>query len=246
MYPEFKVFGISIPTYFAWLSIVYSMMIYWLSKRAEQDPRRLPPILALDAALWIILSSFIGARLLHVIWETPQLYTENWIAVLSFWNGGFVYYGGLAGGLIGLWFFCRWKRLSFWTLADFLAPMLAIGYGSGRLACFLGGCCFGAYCDLPWAVGGRHPVQIYAFVLDGLLGLTLLLSEKRWNWMKVPTCVSSFFLIGHGANRILMESLRMDFRGGLIAGLTISTWISILLILFGLGLQLKLIMKKAT
>jgi phosphatidylglycerol:prolipoprotein diacylglycerol transferase len=244
MLPEIKFFGVVIPTYFAWLSLVYSMVLYWVSRRAQADPARIPPVLALDACLWILVWSFVGARLLHVVWESPEMYKDNLFAILMIWNGGFVYYGGLGAGLLSLFVFCRLKQQDFWQVADFLAPMLAVGYGIGRMACFLGGCCFGTYCSLPWAVEGRHPVQIYALVLDVILGLILLQTEKRFSWMKVTARVSSFFLIGHGANRMFIEYYRMDFRGALIAGFSISTWISLLLILVGIALQLKIILKR--
>lgn len=245
MLPEIKLFGIFIPTYFAWLSLIYSLVLYWVSKRAEADPKRLPPVLALDACLWILLSSFLGARLFHVLWESPEMYKDNLYAIFMFWNGGFVYYGGFGGGLLGLFLFCKIRRLDFWQVTDFLAPLLAVGYGAGRMACFLGGCCFGTYCNLPWAVDGRHPVQLYALGLDLALGLVLLLLEKHFSWMKVTARVSSFFLIGHGLNRMIVEYFRMDFRGAFIGGFSISTWISLVLIIAGIALQLKIIRKKA-
>ena len=52
------------------------------------------------------------------------------------------------------------RPFPFWLMSDVAAPAVAIGIAIGRIGCFLNGCCYGAVCELPWAVRfppGRMP-----------------------------------------------------------------------------------------
>ncbi|MEJ2086104.1 MAG: prolipoprotein diacylglyceryl transferase, partial [Acidobacteriota bacterium] len=67
-------------------------------------------------------------------------------------RAGFVWYGGfLAGFLAVLWVVHR-RELPAWRALDAIAPSLALGYGIGRIGCFLVGDDFGMPTDKPWGV----------------------------------------------------------------------------------------------
>ena len=72
---------------------------------------------------------------------------------LLFDRSGLVWYGALAV----LWTM-RHRRLPGWPMADIAAPALAIGYGVGRIGCFLVGDDYGRPTDLPWGV--KFPVGL--------------------------------------------------------------------------------------
>lgn len=240
MYPEINLFGTVVPTYFAWLSLVYTLMIFATVRKAELDIKHIPrskpavtPVHALNVCFWIMVPAFVGARLLHVAWESPEIYAEDWTRIFMVWNGGFVYYGGFAAAVAGVYGYARWNKKPFFLFGDFLAPLAAFGYGWGRFACFLAGCCYGEYCDLAWAAQGRNPVQIYSLVLEVTHGLVLWWLSRRPFFAAVPGRVSAVFLIVHGSIRFVLEFYRADFRGEFIAGLSISSWISLVLIAAG-------------
>jgi phosphatidylglycerol---prolipoprotein diacylglyceryl transferase len=212
--------------------------------------------LALDIGLAIMLGGLVGARALHVFYEDFQFYLENPIDVIKLWRGGFVFYGGFFGALLAVYLFLRQRGEPFLKWGDFYAPVLALGYGLGRIACFLNGCCFGRECDLPWAVefvhtglpsGLRHPTQLYATLWELLIVGLLLYLEKsrsgggRWSRLKAG---SLFFiwLSLHSFGRLVMEFFRGDFRGDLVFGFSISTWIS----LFLLGVSATLLARSLT
>jgi len=239
MLPEIKLFGLLIPTYFAWLSLVFSLGIYLVVLKSEKDPRWITPTDALNATFWILIPGLVFARLLHVVWESPAIYAEDFLRIFMIWNGGFVYFGGLMGGLLGLYFFCKSQRLRFYKFTDFFAPVIALGYGFGRFACFLAGCCYGNYCDLPWAIQGRHPVQLYSLALEVLHGSILFFANQKWKLQKNEGIVSGIFLIVHGGIRFGTEFYRADFRGDFILGLSISSWISLCLIVAGSVILIK-------
>ena len=89
--------------------------------------------------------------------------------------------------------FIKRLKLNFWLWHDVLAPVLALGYTLGRLACFFAGCCYGKICDLPWALplkqmdihSGkvetllRHPTALYASGLELFTLFFLLWFETK-------------------------------------------------------------------
>lgn len=96
----------------------------------------------LDAVLCLLLGGLIGARLEFVALNL-EFFREQSAAIWQIWQGGLAYHGGLLGGALALAAYARWRRLSFWRLADALTPGLALAVGIGWLACFLGGYAYG-------------------------------------------------------------------------------------------------------
>tara|TARA_B100000749_G_scaffold280894_1_gene280510 strand:+ start:68075 stop:68743 length:669 start_codon:yes stop_codon:yes gene_type:complete len=199
----------------------------------------------IDIALALMVGGFVGARLMHILYEFPDYYIEDPMAVFRFWQGGFVFYGGALGGFFSALAVIRIKKMDFYAWAEVYAPIAPLGYALGRLACFFNGCCYGHKCDLPWAMqfplvdGLRHPTQLYATGLELVLfGIVLGLSKMRLKgqltgktkaWLEPSGQLLFLWIMGHSINRIIMESFRDDFRGSDLFGLSVSTWISIAL-----------------
>jgi phosphatidylglycerol---prolipoprotein diacylglyceryl transferase len=80
----------------------------------------------------------------------------------------------VVGGIIGGWVFVEVaKKMTGIKIStgDLFAPAIALGLAVGRIGCFLGGCCYGIECDLPWAFNFgdgvmRHPTQLYSMIFD--------------------------------------------------------------------------------
>lgn len=219
--------GIQAPTYFVFLSLLYSCLlgfVYWQASR-----RHMYVEMALHICFIVMVSGLIGARLFHVLYEAPEYYAQNPLDILMIWKGGFVFYGGMITSFIVSWIYLHKKRESFGFWADFFAPIIALGYGLGRLACFLAGCCYGKACDLPWAIEGRHPTQLYAVGYELLVFAFLSLRKTT----KFSGDLFAQWIILHALGRVALEHFRDDYRGALIGGITISTWVS--LVLFSIG-----------
>jgi len=77
---------------------------------------------------------------------------------LLFDRSGLVWYGGFILGALAVLWTMRHRRLPGWPMADIAAPALAIGYGVGRIGCFLVGDDYGRPTDLPWGV--KFPVGL--------------------------------------------------------------------------------------
>jgi len=182
--------------------------------------------------------------------------------ILAFWEGGLVFYGGLIGATLVAWLYMRRRRMPFLAYADTMIPSVAIGHFFGRLGCFGAGCCWGdvAHGHLPFAArfppeslafqafAGRsnpadylaadrlhtlplHPTQLYESF--GELGLFLLLvlvvrPRKRFHGEVLATWMLLYALL-----RSLVESFRGDVERGVVLGLGVGTWTS--LVIFGIG-----------
>lgn len=239
LYPIIEItptFGI--PTYYLFVSLGFCLSLLWVVRRAEQS--HLSREITLDVSLIVMISGFVGARLFHVFYENPEYYFENWIRLVEFWNGGFVFYGGaLLAGLFAVMYLHFKTKGLFEGYLDLFAPVASFSYIWGRAACFLTGCCYGKYCELPWAISGRHPTQLYAAFWELGTLLILLGCEKIPAQSRRPTFLANsgsvfyLWMILHACGRLLMEAFRDDFRGPIL-GLSISSWISMALILLGL------------
>jgi len=98
-----------------------------------------------------LLGGVAGARLLYVI-EQWDFFAQAPLQAFAIWRGGLVWYGGLAGAVLTVLVYLRYKRQSIPTAIDAVTPATMIGLAFGRIGCFLNGCCFGRVTDLPWGI----------------------------------------------------------------------------------------------
>jgi phosphatidylglycerol:prolipoprotein diacylglycerol transferase len=100
----------------------------------------------------------VGAKLWHVI-DTPIEFQELGWRVL--WDtAGFAWFGGLLFGISALVFQGWWAKIGGLKTLDLAAPAAAIGYGIGRIGCFLSGDgCYGIPTNLPWGMSFPHGIE---------------------------------------------------------------------------------------
>lgn len=111
----------------------------WLARR-----RGLPTQFFSDLLLVLVISGFLGARLLYILTNWGEFIASPGALILS--RQGFVFLGGFIAALgAGVWF-ARRQRVPVLEAADVLAPAIALGHAFGRIGCFLAGCCYGGFC----------------------------------------------------------------------------------------------------
>jgi phosphatidylglycerol:prolipoprotein diacylglycerol transferase len=234
---------LSIPTYYLVISLVAITCLFWIVRRT--DNQKLSRTISLDVSLIVMISAFLGARFMHILYEDFEYYKNTPQKIFYFWDGGFVFYGGaIAATLFGILFLKKKTPTLVATYLDLFAPVLSMAYAVGRLACLLAGCCYGRLCDLPWAIQGRHPAPLYASLWE--LGVVMMLlgiesippKQRKIIYFKKNGSLFFMWMIMHGLGRLMMESFRDDFRGPVLA-VSISSWISWAVIALGSFLLLR-------
>lgn len=200
-----------------------------------------------DLAPWLVGAGLIGARLMYVISYWDRDFAGRPLReAFAVWNGGLVFYGGLIlASLVGLWRI-RAMKLPLWTMADCLAPGIAIGHTFGRMGCLLNGCCFGRPTSLPWAIhfpanhstagAGLHPTQVYEALLNlAFFGLLMWAFPRR----RFAGQIFALYLVGYAILRAVTEWFRgdYDYISRPVAGvLTPGQSTSVLILVAGLAL----------
>jgi phosphatidylglycerol:prolipoprotein diacylglycerol transferase len=100
-----------------------------------------------DLAIYLFVGGVIGSRVWFFFEEKLAGRPADWSHFLYIWEGGLVFYGGMAGGAIAFvvayYAIIKKHHLSVLKLADVIAPCVALGLCLGRIGCLLNGCCYG-------------------------------------------------------------------------------------------------------
>lgn len=250
MYPiAFRWGELNVPSYFLVLSLTCCLAMIWAARRA--DRAGMPRNIAIDLCLLTFFFGLLGARGFHVIFEYPVLYMEQPQRILHIWEGGFVFYGGALSAFGACLTYLKLKKHPVLEWLDLAAPVAGLSYAVGRIGCFLAGCCYGKACQLAWAVtfppGSEgpvgipvHPTQLYATFLESLTVVLLLwLQRRKSHLIGKPGDLFWIWLMLHGLGRIVLETFRADYRGQPYWGLSLSTWISLILMSIAAYLYLR-------
>jgi len=118
---------------------------------SECKRRGLNPDFASALVVWAAISGIACSRLYSVI-DNFQAYAHDpWSIIFS--GSGFVWYGGLIGGLLSSFLVARYYGVSIGATADMAGPALVIGQALGRIGCHLSGDGdWGIPTKLPWGV----------------------------------------------------------------------------------------------
>lgn len=137
----FEVGGLSIRSYGVIVGLAVLLAIgvaYYLARGTNYQKH------ILNLVFYVIFSAIIGARIWHVFFFQWGYYSKHLVEIFAIWNGGISIQGALIGGFIAAAYYARKEKISFWGLADILAPAIIFGQAVGRIACFLNGDAFGA------------------------------------------------------------------------------------------------------
>lgn len=211
-----------------WYGLMYLIGIgaaWWLAKRrlTQFDSTWTKDTLS-DLVFWCALGVIVGGRLGYVLFYDLAAYIENPTLILRIWEGGMSFHGGFIGVLIAVLWFARKHKKPFWALVDFIAPLVPIGLGAGRIGNFINAELWGKVSSVPWAMIfptdpmqlPRHPSQLYQFALEGVALFVIL-----WLYTRKPRptmAVSGLFALCYGFFRFVVEFVRVpDAQLGYLA-----------------------------
>ncbi|GHC18735.1 prolipoprotein diacylglyceryl transferase [Aidingimonas halophila] len=246
-YPNIDPVAISLgPLAIHWYGLMYviGFVAAWLLGRHRAERIGLTRDDVGDLLFYGALGVVLGGRLGYVLFYGMGRFLDNPLWLFQVWDGGMSFHGGLIGVLLAALWFARKKRLAFFTLTDFIAPLVPIGLGAGRIGNFINHELPGRVTDLPWGMPfpgmgpePRHPSSLYEFLLEGVVLFIIL-----WWVSATPRrrgMVSGLFLTLYGAFRFMVEFVRMpDAHIGFLAGgwLTMGMLLSLPMLAFGIAL----------
>lgn len=231
------------------LSYVFGILIgwYYCLKLIKLSDSKITSQNIDDFASWLIIGVIVGGRLGHVLFYDPTKYLSNPIDILKTYEGGMSFHGGILGVVISTYYFCRSRKINFFTMSDILACAAPIGLFLGRLANFINAELYGRVTDVPWAVVfpysdmlPRHPSQIYEALLEGVATFTILAYLVFFHRaLDKRGLASGTFLLLYSFSRIFVEFFReVDFKTGYILGyITMGQFLCIPMLFFGLFLM---------
>lgn len=272
---------VTIHTYGVLLVAAFLVAI-WVARRLSSR-EGIDPDHVVDLGVYVILGGLVGAKILLLIVDRG-FYSRQFTNILeegggtlgnalspyvgrfgeilgtlarmglSLLQAGGVFYGGMiAGVLVGVWYMRR-HGLPVWTVADVVAPAIAIGHAFGRMGCFSAGCCYGIPTDLPWGVtftntySGTlvgvplnipiHPTQLYSALGNLAIFAMLLWAHRRKSY---DGQVFWLYVLSYGVFRFVLEFWRGDPRGGILGGaLSTSQFVAIVMVTVALGMLARL------
>lgn len=203
------------PVSLRWYGMMYLIgfiAAFWLANRrldrTDWNKEQLS-----DLLFYGFLGVILGGRIGYVLFYQFDVFLSDPLYLLKIWTGGMSFHGGLLGVIVAMYWFARKQNTSLLTVGDFVAPLVPVGLGAGRIGNFINAELWGRPTDVPWAIvfpnagpEPRHPSQLYEFFLEGLVLFIIL-----WWYSRVPRpvgAVSGLFLAGYGAFRFIVEYFR--------------------------------------
>jgi len=203
--------------------VALAMLVSFYVLRADLRRRGI----ATDAELFIAipcLAGIVGAKLYHALESPSELFAHPRSELFS--QFGFAWFGGLLAGVGAFVWLARREKIPLLTMMDAGSPAAALGYGIGRIGCFLSGDGdYGVPTSLPWGMSFPnglvpttervHPTPLYelivacviAWILWRIGGKQIAAGSKVFAGI-----VFAYYLVLTGIARFLVEFIRINPR----------------------------------
>lgn len=164
-----------------------------------------------DLFLYSILGVLLGGRIGYMLFYNLSGLINHPLSI--FGMQGMSFHGGFLGVTFAILYFCRQYKMRFLTITDWIAQVVPLGLATGRIGNFINGELWGRASDMPWAMVfshvdelPRHPSQLYAVGLEGILLFCVLLAYSYFP--RRTGQMTGLFLLGYGCIRIFEELFR--------------------------------------
>ena len=235
MYPTLIDFGpFGIHSYGLMMACAFITVVFVLQRELKR--RGFVSEVASSIVMAAGIGGVVGAKLYSALQDGQLRFDE------LFSTSGLVWYGGLIGGSLAVSLYILRSPNPYLPTIDIIGPTLLLGYGIGRIGCFLAGDGdYGPPSDLPWAMAFPngtvptdvpvHPTPLYetsiSFAFFGILW------ARRHRLEETPGVLFGASLILLGIERFIVEFWRINPR--IYAGLSTAQFFSIFLVIVGSG-----------
>lgn len=180
-----------------------------------------------------IVYGSMGSRALYIVSRIPWLITHFSLktVISTVFGGGFVFYGGLLGVLLGVYRYSTKHNYDVKMINNQIAPAIPLFHSLGRIGCFFAGCCYGFKLPVAVSIFGlvtidRFPTQIVESVFNVVLFVVIYMMQKKKeeaDWLKI-------YLLSYATFRFIIEFTRGDLVRGVFFGISTSQIISLIII----------------
>ncbi len=242
MYPYIEIFGKSYATYglMAMLGcfVAFAFILYICPRYGALRLNELYLI------AFVVIFAVVGAKLLYVVGNISELFTRSAQifaspeAFMDYLGAGFVFYGGLIGGCIGVIAYARFFKENTVHMAEAFVPGVPLFHCFGRIGCFMAGCCYGIPTEGPLGITFTHsivapngvsllPIQLIEAGANVITFIILLVFKKK---LKRPLQNFGLYLLIYSIERFIFEFFRGDLARGAFLNVSTSQWISLILL----------------
>lgn len=244
-FPDINPVAFSIgPIELHWYGLMYlfAFLFGWLlgNWRARSNPNWDSEQVT-DLVFYCALGAILGGRVGYVLFYDFFSFVGDPLLLFRMWEGGMSFHGGLLGVIIAMMLFARKTNKTFFMVSDFVAPLVPLGLGFGRIGNFINGELWGRVTDVPWGmvyphvgVLARHPSALYQALIEGVVFFLIV-----WIYSSKPRperAVSGLFALCYGGFRLITELFREpDAHIGFLWGsVTMGQLLSVPLMLVGI------------
>jgi phosphatidylglycerol:prolipoprotein diacylglycerol transferase len=232
-----------------WYGLMYLMAFLAAYLLANSRAKQLPDWNTQqteDMIFYGALGVVLGGRIGYMLFYNLANFLSEPLSIFAIQGGGMSFHGGFLGVLLALVLFNRKYDKTFFATMDFVAPLVPLGLGFGRMGNFINGELWGKVTTSPMGMYiqeqgvSRYPSQLYEAFLEGLVLFIIL-----WVFSAKPRplmSVSALFLIFYGLFRFIIEFVRVpDVQLGYLAfdWLTMGQLLSLPMIILGIYLLYK-------
>jgi len=252
-----------------WYSTMYLvafLVVFLLGKKQIQNNQfRLLNLNQFEDLLtWCFIGVLLGGRLGYVFFYNYDYYFSNPLEILipfSHQNGqwvftgiaGMSYHGGVLGVVVAIYLYANKMGYHLFQLADFLTPLIPLGYFFGRIGNFINGELYGRVTEASigmifpnsGSLNLRHPSQLYEAFFEGII---LYFIIKRLQNSSFLGWNSGLYVFGYGFFRFFIEFYREpdSHLGFILLNLSMGQLLCILMMISAISIWLigkKIILK---
>jgi phosphatidylglycerol:prolipoprotein diacylglycerol transferase len=221
----FQIGSFDVGTYGLLMVLGFLVALVFAVRLAKDDG--LAPLAIVDIGLVVLVAGMVGSKLPSVIVDLLGGKPPSEVFGLSMLRASGTVHSGILTAIAAFFWRMRGLRLPVAKTLDALTASVPLAQAIGRLGCVAAGCCYGVYCEMPWAVTFHghgavrfgsppvgvplHPTQMY-FCLSNLTTAAVLLALRRSR--RFPGQVAAVYFILEGLFRQVLETWRGDYMRG--------------------------------